>query len=324
MKNKFIKIGLISLLSIFVFSFVGDDFAFAKAPRTIDFAGHEWVVKSGYKGPGKNHWNDSKDAVFVDSKGRLHMKITKVGGQFYSSEVHLENSLGYGTYKFEVSGKSKVDKLDQNLVLGLFLYQDDEHELDIELSNWQYPNGKNLHYSVQPYKTPGNIKSAKIDLDISKKSTYSIKWLPNYVRFRASQKGMDPFVWKYRGKDNFSPGEEVLAMNFWMIDGMPPSNGKEKEIIIRNFEFTPAEGLVVDAELEQTALRIGNLATSSMGEYGKSAEIFCSGPSQNFCAFPAASPLKSREARMSYAFAPYSSPLSLAKRFFQCRIVARN
>lgn len=244
MKNKFIKIGLISLLSVFAFSFIGADFAFAKASktqRTIDFAGHEWIVKSGYKAPGKNYWNDSKDAVFVDSKGRLHMKITKVDGQFYSSEVYLKNSLGYGTYQFEVAGKSEVDKLDQNLVLGLFLYQDNEHELDIELSNWKYPEGDNLLYSVQPYKNPGNMKSTKINLDRSKKSKYSIKWRPNYVRFRASQKGMESFSWKYRGKDNFKPGEEFLAINFWMIDGTPPSDGKEKEVIIRNFKFTPAE-----------------------------------------------------------------------------------
>jgi len=226
-KKKSILAGLSVLMIVFSFAFAEQAFSstskqifqgfpkFEKPERTINFSGYEWNVKRGVFAPGPNYWNDSEDAVFVDKKGHLHIKITKVGDTFYSSEIYLEKSMGYGTYKFVIDGKSEVDKLDEHLILGLFLYQDDEHELDIELANWQNPGGDNIYYSVQPYweNKKLNNKGAKITLDNSLTSTYTIKWLPSRIRMTAKQKGEMLFDWRYRGDRNFEPGGEKVHIN---------------------------------------------------------------------------------------------------------------
>ena len=48
--------------------------------ETIRWSGYEWKVRStggAAQGPGPNIFSDSRDNVFVDSKGDLHLWITQ-------------------------------------------------------------------------------------------------------------------------------------------------------------------------------------------------------------------------------------------------------
>ena len=35
-------------------------------------------------------------------------------------------------------------------------------------------------------------------------------------------------------------GDENARINLWLMDGKPPSEGKEVEVVVRNFSFVPA------------------------------------------------------------------------------------
>ncbi len=35
------------------------------------------------------------------------------------------------------------------------------------------------------------------------------------------------------------PGDENARINLWLLNGLPPSNGQEVEVVIRKFEFVP-------------------------------------------------------------------------------------
>src|ERR1051325_4138450 len=74
----------------------------AQYPRSISFSGYNWSVKTsnGKVGPGPNYFSDSTSNVWVDAQGRLHMKIQKVRNRWNCSEVILQASLAYGTYRF--------------------------------------------------------------------------------------------------------------------------------------------------------------------------------------------------------------------------------
>jgi hypothetical protein len=68
--------------------------------RTVDFSGYTWRVKGpGYYGPGPNSFSDSASHVWVDG-GQLHLTVKKVGSTWYSTEVTLTDTLGYGDYIF--------------------------------------------------------------------------------------------------------------------------------------------------------------------------------------------------------------------------------
>lgn len=67
---------------------------------------------------------------------------------------NFKNQFGYGRYVFNV--KSRVDMLDANAVLGIFLWdpnalKDYNHEVDIELSKWSSTNNMNAQFVVQQY-----------------------------------------------------------------------------------------------------------------------------------------------------------------------------
>lgn len=88
--------------------------------RTLTFAGHNWCVKAAKSqvGPGPNYFSDSTNNVWLDNMGRLHLKIYRSGSRWYCAEVVSEESFGYGTYRFYID--SPVDKLDPNIIFGLF------------------------------------------------------------------------------------------------------------------------------------------------------------------------------------------------------------
>jgi len=146
--------------------------------RQIEFAGCNWYVKSGENlGPGPNHWSDSEQSVWVDSYGWLHLKIREVNGTWYCAEVYTKEIAIYGMYRFFVI--SHLDSLDKNVVAALFLYKDDQHEIDIEFSKWGWENPNNTWYVVQPSWETGNIDSFQMTLD-GTYTTHSIDWHRSY------------------------------------------------------------------------------------------------------------------------------------------------
>src|SRR5258708_6940788 len=106
------------------------------ATNTVTFSGMSWEVKSssGRVGPGSNYF--SGENVLVDEQGRLHLRIAMRDGHWACAEVIGGDSLGYGTYKFDVADTSS---LDANAVLGLFTWdsaarQHHYREIDVEVS----------------------------------------------------------------------------------------------------------------------------------------------------------------------------------------------
>jgi hypothetical protein len=218
--------------------------------RRIDFSGYTWAVKdhgSQKAGPGPNFFSASSDNVWVDDAGRLHLKITKSKGKWAAAEVISLCSFGYGTYRFYLD--SEVDKLDPNVVLGLFTWSDDpadNHiELDIEFSRWANPNNLNAQYVVQPYDTPGNIFQFWQPAAWAQ-TTQTLSWTPGSAAFEsytghwASGQSEGPFASHEFIAGIPSPGNENARINLWLFRGRAPSDRKPVEAIISRFEFEPA------------------------------------------------------------------------------------
>ena len=99
-------------------------------PRTIQFSGRSWTVKSIVSpvGPGPNYFSDTSEEVWVDGSGYLHMKIAFRDGNWHSSEVIGDDVLGYGTYTYTLG--SRVDLLDRNTVVGMFTWDSSAPEFN--------------------------------------------------------------------------------------------------------------------------------------------------------------------------------------------------
>src|SRR5438034_1267883 len=209
------------------------------SPRTVEFSGYTWRAKSSSEavGPGPNHFSDSARNVWVDSRGRLHLKLTRSNGRWYSAEVINTQSLGHGRYSFELG--SPVGHFDPNVVLALFTWSDDptysNREIDIEFSRWaKRASPTNGQYVVQPYYHHRNRQ--RVRQPAVAPSTQSFNWRPNAVTFTSSS--AVPSAWTYSGTDVPQPGSERVHINLWLYRGARPMNGRAAEVIVNRFSFS--------------------------------------------------------------------------------------
>ncbi len=217
----------------------------ADGNRLISFSGYNWLVDDSgmaLKNPGGNFFSSSVENVRIDMSGRLRLSITSRDDRWYCAGVSLPESLGYGRYIFHLATRPSM--LDRNVVGGLFLYQDDRNEIDIELARWGEEVNSNSHFVIQPSVHAGNICSFDADFR-GRRSTWVIDWSADRVYFSAYRgyhddtpgSGKIISEWSYTGKDIPKAGLERVMINLWLFRGNPPADGRQNEIVVRSFEF---------------------------------------------------------------------------------------
>ncbi|MBL7086305.1 MAG: T9SS type A sorting domain-containing protein [Candidatus Cloacimonetes bacterium] len=221
--------------------------------RIINFAGREWIVKSGYGGPGPNYWSDSEENVWIDDNGWLHLKIRNEYGTWYCSEVYTNGFTQYGMHRFYII--SRLDSLDKNVVFAPFLYKDDTTEVDIEFAKWGLDNPSfNAQYVVQPWYHPGNLERFLIQLN-GTYTTHYMDWYSSLIEFKSihghyeQPPNPDYLIheWLYTGNDIPQKEESLrVHINLWLYQGNPPSNSEEVEVIIKDADLPEIIGISED------------------------------------------------------------------------------
>ena len=237
------------------------------AVRQISFAGILWTVDAGSFQDG-NTFSDAADAVWVDAQG-LHLTLRKVNGVWYGSQVTSLSNAHYGPHRFQViATKPTLDKIDPNVVLGLFLYKgcsrpDCVRELDHEFSRWNLPASPlNAQFVAQPSTVKGNRFQYTMALGDAAATTHVIDWHEHQVNF-ASYLGTDHNdpahllnAWAYTGA--YIPIESdnpKIIIDLWVNDldlgKVPASN---LEVIIADVEIStlcrPIADLVCGATIQ--------------------------------------------------------------------------
>ena len=238
--------------------------------------GHRWMVNGPGRGdqrrrPGNNYWSDAPDVVWVDEQG-LHLKIVQRNEQWRCSAVGLPEGLGYGKYIFSLA--ARVDRLDRNVVLGLFTYNgetfktDANGELDVEISQWgkAAPPHPQICYVVQPTMGGHQERAHKADTTPAERTTHVIEWTPRYIEFRSyegdGESGKEIARFRF---DDTNPGcrakhpatgeesdpvvipnprnKSHVAINLWLVKGQAPVNTEAVglEAIISRFRFVPLQ-----------------------------------------------------------------------------------
>ncbi len=220
-------------------------FAATAEARTVEFSGYTWAVKAvPLGGPGPNRWSDSTDSVWVDEAGKLHLKVRQIGGQWYSSEVTMLQSLGHGRYEFML--ETNTETYDPGIVAGLFTYRNDTEEIDIELTQFGDANAPTGWYNIQPYFHAGNQETFDLNLGGSFTS-HRFDWTADAIDFRSlhghyTEPPHSGFIineWSYTGADIPPDLDEKVHINLWQFQGLAPGNGLEHELIVKSFTFTP-------------------------------------------------------------------------------------
>jgi len=228
--------------------------------RTVWFSGRTWRVKGpGFYGPGANNFSNSADNVWVDDD-QLHVTVMDVGGIWYSTEVALVETLGYGDYIFTTEGR--LDLLDPCVVLGLFVWQygpcyDDSYlwwnpycEFDIEFSRWGNPYRDIGQFVAQPWDWYGNLESFDATFSEGEITSHAFRWLHDRVECRSWRGG--PFAeapentifsWTYTGPHIPRPEQPRVHINLWKFCDYPSS---DQEVVVDAFTFFPADPTGID------------------------------------------------------------------------------
>jgi hypothetical protein len=240
----------------------------------IRFSGYEWWFKSSTTpvGPGPCFFSDSSANIWVDNQGYLHMKITNRDGRWYCAELVSVKEFGYGTYVFTTA--SNVVDIDQKVVVGLFTWdtysfqKQANSEIDIEFSKWDNANNTNtLTYSAQPvsnWPTQFPERSHKPSMaslePLKGVSTHVFEWTPSIVRWRsyAGENTNGTPIATYDFTSSNTPRKKIeggqvsdpivipapsdstnARINTWLLFGHAPTDGKEFELILKTFKYTP-------------------------------------------------------------------------------------
>jgi hypothetical protein len=222
--------------------------------RTVPFAGRTWRVKGpGYYGPGPNLFSDSPEAIWVDAGGALHLTISFLVNGWYSTEVALIDSLGYGDYVFSTRGR--LDLLDPTAVFGLFIWEygpcydtaflwwNPFNEADVEFSRWGVPGSPIEQFVVQPADWGGNRLPFDVMFGVDEVTSHAFLWTSDRLEFRAWRGGAADespanmiASWTYTGRHVPRPDRPRVHFNLWQFDGPPASR---QEVVIEDFQFTP-------------------------------------------------------------------------------------
>jgi hypothetical protein len=217
--------------------------AIEPAPKIIHFNGYDWRVLGGQNEHGGSvHLYDPANG-WVDAGGFLHLRITRQSNQWVCSEAILTRSLGYGTYSFTVQDASR---LEPAAALSMFTWSDlgtdqNHREIDVNISRWGNPEGKNTEYVVQPYYLPENVFRFVAP---SGPVAYSFRWEPGIISFESRRAGTKMTGMYTISAHIFrvgtpSPGGESVHVNFCAFEYSKVPLQHEAEVVIERFQYLP-------------------------------------------------------------------------------------
>ena len=240
------------------------------------FSGYYWNFKNTNDiavGPGPNRFTSKYNNIFLDAGSSLHLKIVKNNSQWYCSELVSVKTFGYGTYIFTTA--SDLTTMNERVVLGLFTWNNysfqtqANSEIDIEFARWNVASDTLLaSYSVQPVWGDNPIpylertrKPRMLASRLKSTCTHVFRWTPGMVSWVSYSGGSYPGTdtLAYWSFDSSNPSRSKMEggkianpiviptpedstnvrFNLWLMNGLPPSDNKEFEVVIKSFRFIP-------------------------------------------------------------------------------------
>jgi len=212
------------------------------AARMIHFSGYDWIVRSSESDHGGEPNSYDPDNAWTDDKGYLHLRMAEHNGHWNCAEVSLNQSLGYGAYRFVVRDNSH---LSPSAVLGFFTWDDTRseglhNEFDIELSRWGDVKAKNAQYAIQPFYVPENFYRFSTPAGIF---TYQVRWNPGSLSFStfagaSPSSNLKPFNEHQFSSGVPAPASEKVDMDLYDFHHAENPSQPPGEVIIEKFEYS--------------------------------------------------------------------------------------
>jgi hypothetical protein len=216
----------------------------ASISPSVFFSGYEWRIRNAPSDRGG--WNDYDPSnAWVDSNGALHLRISKIRGEWTCAEVTLTRSLGYGTYTLFVRG---ISQLQPSVVFSSFTWDyagsDPNHrEMDFEVSRWGDPAVKNAQYEIQPFYVAENVFRFALPPGVF---TNSLRWESGRATFRTvagarldPNSNLRPIAEHIFTSGVPVPAVESTRISLYIYRPAQDPLQKGAEVVIDKFEYLP-------------------------------------------------------------------------------------
>jgi len=206
--------------------------------RPIQLGGHTFVARQSetLTGPGPNRWSASSENVRIDAAGNLQLAITEREGRWYSAEISTALPDAYCRVRFRML--TDATKLDPAVIAAVFIYRNDQSELDVELGRWGKPLEKNAQFVVAPPLADRLMRfelaqgTAPVD--------FTIDWRSNAVSFVARTRDGQEHRFSYEGAPRPEPGGHRLHLSLWLREPSPVSH-KGLALALSNLVIEPLD-----------------------------------------------------------------------------------
>ena len=206
------------------------------------FDGYQWEIRDTPYTPGGTPNKYDPANVSTDADGFLHMRIraSPAQGAWTSSELNLNRSLGYGSYRFVLRD---ISQLDDSVAFSMFTWDDlsPDHEMDIEISRWGEPDAWNGQFVIQPYYIPANTFRFPAP---SGRLTFMLRWEEGRAEFRAFRGVASRWGAPSAGGHVFTSGvpaagNENVHLNLYVFGGTRQAKLSNTEVVVEKFEYLP-------------------------------------------------------------------------------------
>lgn len=263
-RNKLVSFLLYSIFLSFLFSCGEKDEAEVQNEALtngdkIKFSSYLWENKETKNIADSRYFClTKKENVQVDESGNLVLKISKNNGLWSGGEITIDTTLGFGEYSFDV--KVKTGHLDANATLAFTILNitDDFYEgmtqTGVRFSKYSESDAPNeLEYFL--YATDKKFAEVQIPenpfLLSELVSNHKVGIYPNYLYY--SSKAAGGFYNEFKAMKVGSGISDItdaltfseptdhlkLIISLCLPEANEPSNGKEVEVILSNFKFSP-------------------------------------------------------------------------------------
>jgi hypothetical protein len=209
----------------------------------LHFSGYEWRVRNAPSARGDTVNDYDPSNAWTDTDGALHLRIAKKSGKWTCAEVTLTRSLGYGSYSFVVRDTSH---LEPAVVFAMFTFDyaggdQNNREMDIEISRWGDAANKNSQVEVQPFYVPANVARFTVP---GGALTHSFRWESGRVSFRTDHGSVTNPRSEAVSEHVFtsgvpSPGAESVRMALYVYGNTDNPVQNDTEVVIEKFEYLP-------------------------------------------------------------------------------------
>lgn len=213
----------------------------------IFFSGRWWGIKDHQEpmGPGDNLFGQHPRNVVVNKKGELQLSIHKTKQGWSCAEVASNDYVNDGVYEFQIN--SDITKLNPSMVLGLFLYSNDNppfyNEVDIEFSQWADPSNDNAQFVVHQ---SGGVQKSRFELPKgATQSTHRIEVTANSIAFYSYWKvknqrhEVNEFSCIMSRPKSLTSKNMRIRMNLW-LNNKDDGVGHCSKVTISKVTYTPA------------------------------------------------------------------------------------